>query len=363
MEKKMVGILAGVAAIHVVALAGLMASGGCRQPAILGTQTYNDGPAMEKVPSAQEAPPPAALVPQSTAPEVQTQPSAPAAAAPKAPPALTSVPPAQKTAAAAAAGETTYKVVKGDSLSRIAYKHGLKTKELAAYNNLDLKSTLKVGQELKIPAGGAYAAPAPQSDKSAAKPADGKSGASARSDAKSGAKAKPAALPADGIHVVAAGESLERIGRKYGVSAKAIADENNIAMTKVLHVGDKLRIPARSAAKKTAAAKSGSKKAATKVKTPALTTDDLDPDLPLSGEKAAAKPAESAAQPAAAAVSAPEQTSLLTNTESLQVQNDMTVEEFCRQYSVKIDDLKRLNPDLAADGKLKGGSFLIVPRL
>ena len=55
MEKKIVGIFAGVAAIHVVALAGLMASGGCRQPAILGTQTYNDGPAMEKVPSAWRA--------------------------------------------------------------------------------------------------------------------------------------------------------------------------------------------------------------------------------------------------------------------------------------------------------------------
>lgn len=363
MEKKMVGILAGVAAVHVVALAGLMASGGCRQPAILGTQTYNDGPAMEKVPSAQEAPPVAA--PETPAPGTVSEKPA-AVSQPKAPPALTSVPPAAKTAAApAAAGESVYKVVKGDSLSRIAYKHGLKTKELAAYNNLDLKSTLKVGQELKIPAGGTYVAPAPKSDKSADKPA-AKSGASAKGDAgsdakssaKSGAKAKIAELPADGIHVVVSGDSLDRIGRKYGVSAKAIADENNIALTKVLHVGDKLHIPAKSAAKKSAAKKADGKKTpAPAEKATELSTDDLNPDLPISEEKT------SPATGAASAEQTSEQTSLLTNTESLQVPKDMTAEEFCRMHNVKMDDLKRMNPDLPADGKLKGGQFLIVPRL
>jgi len=44
-----------------------------------------------------------------------------------------------------------YIVVKGDALSRVARKFGLKTKELAALNDLKTKSTLCVGQKLKLP--------------------------------------------------------------------------------------------------------------------------------------------------------------------------------------------------------------------
>jgi len=44
-----------------------------------------------------------------------------------------------------------YIVVKGDTLSKIAKKFGLKTKELAKLNNFKSKSTLCVGQKLKLP--------------------------------------------------------------------------------------------------------------------------------------------------------------------------------------------------------------------
>jgi len=44
-----------------------------------------------------------------------------------------------------------YIVVKGDVLSRVAKKFGLKTKELATFNNIKSKSTLCVGQKLKLP--------------------------------------------------------------------------------------------------------------------------------------------------------------------------------------------------------------------
>lgn len=47
--------------------------------------------------------------------------------------------------------EGEYIVLKGDVLSRIAKKVGLKTKVLANYNNLKTKSTLGVGQKLKLP--------------------------------------------------------------------------------------------------------------------------------------------------------------------------------------------------------------------
>ncbi|MDQ7047061.1 MAG: LysM peptidoglycan-binding domain-containing protein [Sulfurovum sp.] len=47
--------------------------------------------------------------------------------------------------------EGEYTVVSGDVLSRIAKKFGLKTKILANYNNLTTKSTLSLGQKLKLP--------------------------------------------------------------------------------------------------------------------------------------------------------------------------------------------------------------------
>lgn len=47
--------------------------------------------------------------------------------------------------------EGEYIVIRGDMLSRIAKKFGLSTKVLANYNNLKTKSTLRVGQKLKLP--------------------------------------------------------------------------------------------------------------------------------------------------------------------------------------------------------------------
>ena len=47
--------------------------------------------------------------------------------------------------------EGAYVVVSGDVLSKIAKKFGLKTKKLAEINGLKTKSTLRVGQKLKLP--------------------------------------------------------------------------------------------------------------------------------------------------------------------------------------------------------------------
>jgi len=47
--------------------------------------------------------------------------------------------------------EGYYRVASGDVLSKIAKKFGLKTKELAKMNGLKTKSTLRVGQKLKLP--------------------------------------------------------------------------------------------------------------------------------------------------------------------------------------------------------------------
>ena len=81
----------------------------------------------------------------------------------------TASPTAAPTQAPAATGRTTYRVKSGDTLSGIAAQFGIAWEDLAAANNLTSRSTLSVGQELVLPAGGGGAS-APPTATTAPKP-------------------------------------------------------------------------------------------------------------------------------------------------------------------------------------------------
>ena len=358
----MVGILASVAVAHAVLAIALMTGGGCRQTKILAPHTYNNGPQVAEVPAPADTP--AGQTAPTEMPSVPggDAPVAPVPVQPKEVKYNEPVAPVTPPVAPAPTGTKTYKVQKGDTLSKIAYKHGVRTSELAACNNLSGKAmnNIRIGQTLTIPEGGVYneSRKVKTTRKSAVKTTAQKSKKSA---------AKPAAaLPADGIYVVKSGDSLDRIGRRFGVSAKAIAKENNIALSKVLQIGDKLRIPGK-AAKQSGAAKPAAGAADTAAET--TNTDllnDLDPNAGLDNTNApSAAPAADTvpaanAAPAADAAAAP---AANIKTDSLEVVSDMTLEEFCKRNATSVDVVRKLNPDIPADGNLKGGTFLSVPSL
>ena len=50
-------------------------------------------------------------------------------------------------------------------------------------------------------------------------------------------------------------------------------------------------------------------------------------------------------------------------TESIEVPNDMTLEEYSKSIMVDVKVLRRLNPSIPADGKLKGGTYLVIPSI
>ena len=371
MQKKMVGILASVAAAHAVLAIALMTGGGCRQTKILAPHTYNNGPEVAQVPAASTDIPPTRETPESV-PQIQggDTPIAPAPVEPAPQVKYNDPVPTPPVAPPAAGGTKTYKVKKGDSLSKIAYLHGVRTRDLAACNNIpaNAMNMIRIGQVLTIPEGGVYnesRKAKPSTKKSAVKP--GKK--AARKGKKS---AKPAAaLPADGIYVVKSGDSLDRIGRRYGVSARAIAKENNIALTKVLQIGDKLRIPGKAAATAEPAIPASDAPTATP-STPAddKVLDNLDPNAGLDSAAApVAADSTTAAVPATETTAAPAVTetgadmSASVKTDSIEVVEDMTVEEFSKRNMISVDTVRRLNPNLPADGKLKGGTFLSVPGL
>ena len=105
-------------------------------------------------------------------------------------------------------------VTSGDTLSGIALRHGLTVAELASINGLTDPNRIYVGQRLtlKAPATAAVAHAAP-------------------------------AAPAATIHVVASGEHLTGIARRYGTTIAALVAANGIGNPSYIRAGTRLTVP------------------------------------------------------------------------------------------------------------------------
>ncbi|HEY1790700.1 MAG TPA: LysM peptidoglycan-binding domain-containing protein [Verrucomicrobiae bacterium] len=146
----------------------------------------------------------------------------PSGGAPQAP--VVTVPPQQQppvVTTAPAPTESTYVVVKGDYMAKIAKENGVTLKALEEANPDAKPTRLKVGEKLVIPAGAST------------------TGANA-----AGETANGLASNGDEIYVVKSGDVLFKIAHRYGVTVKAIEQENNLSTTKI-KVGQKLEIPAK----------------------------------------------------------------------------------------------------------------------
>ncbi len=215
-------VVALFAAFHVLALGGLLFLGcspekpAVTPPAIGANDQVNPSP-VDPIPA-----PVAPVEPVVS----QPGPSQPVASAPSTPSAPVSLPPI--TPESAAAGE--YKIRAGDNAYVIAKARGISAKALIDANpNLDWKH-LKVNQMIQLPAA---------TPENAA--VVGGTGA--------GAQANLAAAGGElgSNHEVKQGDTLMRIGKKYGVSVKAIRTANGLKSDSIF-VGQKLKIPARTSA-------------------------------------------------------------------------------------------------------------------
>ena len=124
-------------------------------------------------------------------------------------------------AAARSSVKSIYTVRKGDSLWRIARRHRVGTKQLAAWNGLSMKAVLRPGQRLTIHRRGATP---PRT--APARPAAKSAGAS----------------PAPAVHVVRRGDTLSGIAARHGTTVRALAGLNRIDRNDVLLPGRKLRV-------------------------------------------------------------------------------------------------------------------------
>jgi membrane-bound lytic murein transglycosylase D len=126
--------------------------------------------------------------------------------------------------------EAEYRVRRGDTLSRIAARFGVRTKDLMAANGLRSANRIRVGQRLEIPGRGRIVAAvaAPEPERSAVVPAS---------------VTATAASSTAAVHRVQKGETLGKIARRYGVSQSALAAHNGIQNARLVKIGQKLEIP------------------------------------------------------------------------------------------------------------------------
>jgi LysM repeat protein len=214
-------------------------------------------------------------------------------------------------------GQTaSYTIKPGDSLARIARRHGCTAQELAKANDLKLGSVIHPGQTLKLPAKGGT----------------------------TGETTGPAsALPADSSHTIQTGETLTAVSRRYNIPLDALLAANPGINPKTLKVGQKIRLAG--AAQRGPASE---ERTSTPPPAPAGTVKET-PTAPKTGTTEL--PVE---EPAPAETEGKIRT--------VMVEKEMTYGEFAAQHGTDIARLNDLNGlDLTSATVLAKGSELYVP--
>ena len=233
--------------------------------------------------------------------------------------------------------ENVYVVKSGDSLSKIAAAHGVKSAELKELNQIADANKIRIGQKLILPD---YAKP------SQSQPAE-KSASSAKASAKASASGEG--------YVVKAGDALSKIASAHGVKTKDLMAANNITDANKIRVGQKLVIPGAKAPEKKAEAKAEAKP----VDAPVAPLPAPVPETVPAAAPAAAPAAVSEVAPAPAVAAAPAvgQDAMLDYT----VQDGDTAEGIARLFVVNKDDILSVNGIPAGSDVTPGQKIKIPP--
>jgi LysM repeat protein len=150
-------------------------------------------------------------------------------------------------------GATRYRIVKGDTISRIAARFDVSTQALLTANGLGWSSIIYPGQTVTIPARGAETATpeiAPALEIETVAAVTTKNGAKAEkddasNDAKKHKKQKSAGSKDAGgsRYTIRSGDTLSSIAARFGVSTQALLDANGLSWSSVIYAGRELVIP------------------------------------------------------------------------------------------------------------------------
>jgi len=156
-----------------------------------------------------------------TIPEVVEQEAAPA---PGPAPAPSSTPASTPEPEPAASQQQEYRVVSGDTLSKIASKFGVSTSLLQSFSKISNPNLIHIGQLILIP-GVTASAPAVEPKPTPAPTPE------------------PVVPPVDVEYQVKSGDTLLRIAYKFGISTAALQSYNSITNPNRISIGQSLKIP------------------------------------------------------------------------------------------------------------------------
>lgn len=318
-----------IAALHVVAIAGFLVIQGCATK-----------PAMVEPPPTPVMPPRADV----DVPPVEAMPRPtfqPPVAVEYAPSSIE------------AASVQTYTVVSGDSLSKIASRHGVTVREIAELNAIKDPSKIRIGQTLKLPS---YASLDTSAPAHAAK-------AKPKAEAPKAHAAKSAAASAGaGEYIVQSGDSLSKIAARHGVKTRDLAEANGIKDLGKIRIGQKLKIPGGAA--KPAASTS---KAAAPAAKPAVEAAPATPVTPVEPPPAVEPVPSADAPPAVAPVgdtSAVQSAAPAIDPSRVTFEYTLrpgeTIQEVAQNFGVLEQDILSLN-NLSAGATVSGGTKLKIP--
>ncbi|MBM3862613.1 MAG: LysM peptidoglycan-binding domain-containing protein [Verrucomicrobia bacterium] len=235
----------------------------------------------------------------------------------------------------AAAESRTYQVRKGDTFESIARRHGCSVRGLIELNGLKPTTVLQIGMPLKLPAA--------QVNEAASVPTT--------------------ALPAEGTHTIAKGDTFAVLAKKYGIpSSELLAANPGVNPTK-LQIGQvvKLRRDADTSTNTAATAPSTSEPPASAESAAAPTPPAVDatavadaPSPPATTESAAPAP-EPSPPPAAIVVREEEIESSATHT----VRKGDTFATIAKKHRVSVRQIEQANPGVKSN-RLKIGQTLRI---
>jgi membrane-bound lytic murein transglycosylase D len=134
-----------------------------------------------------------------------------------------------------------HKVRRGDTLSRIANRYGVRESELVAANNLRSRNRLSLGQVLVLPGVAAPPTPVREVQVASAEPAEPAAPVAA-ADAPERSDDTP--VRSDASYRVRRGDTLSIIAKRYSTTERDLAKRNNLRNRHRLSVGQRLRVPA-----------------------------------------------------------------------------------------------------------------------
>lgn len=133
---------------------------------------------------------------------------------------------------------TSYTVRSGDTISRIAARHGVATRDVLAANGLGWSSIIYPGQRITIPGGAALDV----ENASSTTPAPATPAPSTPAPPPAASAPAPS-TPSGYRYTIVRGDTVSGIAARFGVSTRSVLEANGLTASSVIYAGRTLVIP------------------------------------------------------------------------------------------------------------------------